>query len=262
MLPTRLRLRPSLVVGFALAILCLWTSPALAQNPVPGLGAGFGIEGNLLCNSPTTPPFNTANDWVQSDTLIDPIGCAVLYWDGTPVDPTRTFHSIDLTGNGELDVFASSNKVNDDPRTYGWKSGQVPQKDDMNNVTLHLREDVFGDLWGIMSGDRRATNGDSYLDFEFLQAPLFKNPGGSFTSMGADSGRTVGDLLVTIEFVRGGVQADFFVQRWEVDAGEALGFAYHDITVAVNEAFSTLLMKVASSSTHEAWCGSPSARWV
>ncbi|HTG65406.1 MAG TPA: hypothetical protein VL859_03420, partial [Flavobacterium sp.] len=74
------------------------------------------------------------------------------------------------------------------------------------------------DLWCLFAGDRQVTNGSSYIDFEFLQKPLTitgatfgpldPNTGiapitggsGAFSTLGTDGGRTVGDILITIEF--------------------------------------------------------------
>ncbi len=164
------------------------------------------------------------------------MGIGVLDASGNPVDATNTFHRIDLTGNNDLDVFAESDKVFHDPNTYNWKAGSVPQKDDIQNGLIHISvHPITGDLWVVMAGDRRAENGDSYIDFEFLQNTLTKNFDGTFTSLGPDGGRTVGDILLTIELTKGGGQASFFVQRWLSDGSG--GFTYVDFTPAAGTAF-------------------------
>ena len=50
------------------------------------------------------------------------------------------------------------------------------------------------DLWCMFAADREVTNGSSYIDFEFLQKTLTMDPGGLFTSLGTDGGRTENDL--------------------------------------------------------------------
>ena len=215
------------------------TSTALAQGVVvngvapDGEPGGFGIDGNLRANSPGGA-FSTASDWTPG-----PAGIGVgklLCPSGAPIDATKTFHIVDLTGNDDLNVFAESDKVQDDPNTYNWKAGSVPQKDDINNGLIHLSlEPITGDLWAMMGGDRRATNGDSYIDFEYLQNTLTKNLDGSFTSLGPDGGRTVGDILLTIHLIRGGDSAELFAQRWQSDGGG--GFNYFDFTPAPGDAF-------------------------
>ncbi|MGM8363337.1 hypothetical protein ACSV4D_15600, partial [Flavobacterium sp. ARAG 55.4] len=98
------------------------------------------------------------------------------------------------------------------------------------------------DLWCLFAGDRQVTNGSSYIDFEFLQKPLTisgatfgpvdPNTGvapitggsGSFSSLGTDGGRTVGDVLITIEFTQGGGDATVVIRVWKAKAGG--GFEY------------------------------------
>jgi hypothetical protein len=99
-----------------------------------------------------------------------------------------------------------------------WSEHSSPGKDDIQNGYLRFFEDGLGDLWAFVGGDRATTNGTSYIDFEFLQKSLFKDPDGGFTSLGTDGGRTVGDLLFTIKLENGGSQASFFALRWEETA--------------------------------------------
>ncbi|MBI4719715.1 MAG: hypothetical protein HY770_00460, partial [Chitinivibrionia bacterium] len=214
-----------------LAVVCALAFASPAWSQVPGVANGFGVDGNLLANSPGGIFLDT-NDWLDGP---GGTGTGVLNWNGTPKDPTMTFHVLDLTGNADLDVFAESDKVFHDPNTYDWKGGSVPQKDDIQNGLLHIFTDAEGDLWIAMAGDRRAINGDSYIDFEFLQAELYKNADGTFTSLGPDGGRTVGDILLTIELTRGGTQALFFAQQWGPDG--AGGFTYFDFVPPANSSF-------------------------
>ncbi|MCH9032643.1 MAG: hypothetical protein IIB00_10355, partial [candidate division Zixibacteria bacterium] len=223
-LKTKVLQAPAIAV--ALALILGINTQAFGQAPGPGVGSNFEIDGNLHSES------SILDDWLAG------AGGGVLNSAGIPFDSTLTFHVIDLTGNSDLDVFAQSDKVFHDPNTYNWKTGSVPQKDDINNGLFHLRFAGNGDLWGIMSGDRRAVNGDSYIDFELLQNSLFKNTDGSFTSLGPDGGRTIGDILLTIEFTRGGSAASFFVQFWDSIPGtNPLEFTYFDTTVSANQAF-------------------------
>ncbi|HUU46548.1 MAG TPA: hypothetical protein VM118_12525 [Acidobacteriota bacterium] len=208
------------------------TTVAFAQGP--GAPAGFGIDGNLLSNSPSTAPFNTANDWVPGS---NPPGTAVMDNAGNPIDPSTTFHIFDLTQHEDLSVFHGGTKKNGDPNNWTWTMGEPkpPKKDDISHALFHTRVAPNGDVWIFMAGDRLSTTGSSYIDFELLQSPLTKNANGTFTSFGPDSGRTVGDLLVTLELSHGGRQATFYVERWEPDPKN--DYAYHDIIPAPNVAF-------------------------
>jgi hypothetical protein len=219
-------------VIFAVAIAVL-AIPAWAISPTTGLGNGFEIDGNLLANSPASLP-EFGDDWL--DGPAGP-GTGVLNSDpaGTPKDPTTTFHLLDLTKNDDLDIFATSNKVFDDPNDYEWKTGSVPQKDDIQNGLIYFSIDGFGNQWFGVAGDRRSINGDSYIDFEFLQNTLARTTDNKFVSDGPDGGRTVGDLLLTIELTKGGAQASFFAQQWQSDG--VGGFTYVDIPFPPGAAF-------------------------
>jgi len=65
-------------------------------------------------------------------------------------------------------------------------------------VLLHLGTDRDGHVWSIVSADRASVSGDSYIDFEFLQNPLYKTNGGAFISAGPNAGRTTNDLLLSL----------------------------------------------------------------
>src|SRR5262245_35092407 len=106
----------------------------VAQGIAPFVtpSGGLQIEGTLLANSPTL----NIGDWVQNPgrgVLTNP--------GGVPLDPTTTFHKIDLTENDDLDTFDQSDKVNDNPNTYNWGAGSVPPKDDIQNGLIHVGAD-------------------------------------------------------------------------------------------------------------------------
>ena len=207
--------------------------PALAQVSSPGLANEFEIDGNLLANSPGGI-VGLGDDWL--DGLVGP-GTGVLMPDalGTPKAPSITFHIRDLIENADLDIFGKGNKVFHDPNTYHWKGGSVPPKSDIQNGLIHFSKDGSGNSWISIAGDRRTTNGTSYIDFEFLQNRLTMNEGGTFTSLGPDGGRTLGDLLLTIELTNGGALAQVFAQEWKSDG--AGGYTYLGIPFPTGGAF-------------------------
>ncbi|MBD0726483.1 hypothetical protein B6A10_15015, partial [Flavobacterium sp. L1I52] len=122
--------------------------------------------------------------------------------------------------------------------------------DGLTFVNGTSRQGVSTDLWCLFAGDRQVTNGSSYIDFEFLQKPLTitgatfgpvdPNTGiapitggsGAFSSLGTDGGRTVGDILITIEFTQGGGDATVVIRVWKAKAGG--GFEY---VVVPNDTF-------------------------
>ncbi len=204
---------------------------ASAQAPHPGLASGFEVDGTLFANNPGGA-IGTGSDWLDGP---GGPGTGVLFPNGTPKDPLVTWHFIDLITTADQDVFAGSVKVDDNPNTYEWKASSAPAKDDIQNGLIHIRRDAAGNHWMILAGDRRAITGDSYIDFEFLQNPLVMKPGGTFESNGPDGGRTLGDLLLTIELTHGGSQAEFFAQQWTSN-GKG-GFNYADMPFPSGAAF-------------------------
>ena len=213
-------------------VVCLLTAftNANAQLPMPGLGGGFEIDGNLFANNPGGI-IGLGNDWL--DGPAGP-GSGVLNPDGTPKDSHTTVHVLDGIDAADVNVFDGSNKVFANPNTYKWKSGSVPSKDDIQNGLVHFSADNNGNHWMRIAGDRKSINGSSYIDYEFLQATLTKNGNGTFTSGGPHGGRTVGDILLTINLAQGGSQAQFFASRWQA---VGTGYNYVSIPFPAGEAF-------------------------
>jgi hypothetical protein len=173
----------------------LFSSRTFSQTaPVNPPSGGFAIDGNLQANT-------SVGDWLKGTGL----GGFVLFNNGTAVDPAHTFNVIDRY-NSSLDlIFSGGSKVDDDPNiNWHWSAQMPPNKNDINHGLFHLTKDGSNNDWVIVGGDRLATNGDSYIDFEFFQKPVTRITGGKFHSDGTDGGRTVNDLLISIEFNNGG----------------------------------------------------------
>jgi hypothetical protein len=180
-----------------------------ALNGDPG---GFGIDGDLLANTPIA----NVSDWLDNS---GGTGVGLLNLDGTAKDPTLTIRRLDAVGTID-DVFAGSNKLNQNPNTWRWQTQTANDKTDMNNVYVHISSDGNGHRWITASGDRKSTNGTAYIDFELLQNTLTRTtdssgctsaPCGGFVSAGPDGGRTLGDLLLTAGYGSGGSVATFQV---------------------------------------------------
>jgi hypothetical protein len=198
--------------------------------------------------------------------LIDPATGSVLY-KPNPVTNPPTPQNIPVTYQikdryiDDLTIFTLSNKINDNPNTYTWGAGSSPNKNEIQNCGAHfsygdpnltggvtnaagnfIGASVPGDpkdLWCLFAGDRQVTNGSSYIDFEFLQAPLtitgatygpidpftgvasISGGSGAFHSEApaATGGRTPGDILITIEFTQGGGDATVVIQEWTLVSG-------------------------------------------
>jgi len=219
------------LIGAALGIV-IPTMLAVAA-PLPGGLApitpptgGFGIDGDLLANS----PFANSGDWVANTNTAPGSGLGVLTVAGTPLDSIRTFHFVDAFNDTADQIFAGGEKWMDNPNTWNWVSGKPSSKTDINNVLLSIGTDTNGHVWAIIAADRLSTSGDSYIDFEFLQSPLTLNGNGSFTSGGSNAGRTTNDVLLSIGFSGGGKVADFTAWRWQ---GGGSSFSYADATAGL-----------------------------
>ena len=134
---------------------------------------GFGVDGDALANFPT-PQYLNVGDWFSS--LEYPGTGGTIFNMSTP-DPfdlnyPMSWHWNDPWEGKDTTVFTTANKINDDPNTYKWGEGNVPQKNEINNATVQFS---FGDpaqgsdpdhLWCIFAADRMVNNGDSYIYFE------------------------------------------------------------------------------------------------
>src|SRR5438093_8844844 len=141
---------PSRVRWFTALSICL-VSLALLAKPSAAVGpgtapvdpptGGFGIEGNLGANVPTAG----VGDWVPGAAGA---GGFVLTAGGVPVTPATTFHLIDLYDSPVDDGFNGGLKFDDDPNTWGWNAGPVPDKNDINNGLVFFTRDPSNDhLW-------------------------------------------------------------------------------------------------------------------
>jgi len=192
--------------------------------PVAIPEGGCAIDGNLLARTPVSTPFTSDNgDFLANDNASGN-GGYVFTITGMPVDTLTAFHVIDGYDASDSCIFTGGSKFNQDPNSWVWKTGKPPAKDDMNNVLFFFSSDTLGNIWFVGSGDRKKTNGNTYMDFELLQNPLYKNTDGTFTSMGPDGGRTIGDLVVSITYTNGGTVPDLFIYRWESTGQDEYGY--------------------------------------
>jgi len=191
---------------------------------------GCAIDGDLLARIPTSPaPFTDAvGDLLENESAPGTGGGVFTNPDGYPMDPVTAYHIIDGYSNqgtkADVNIFTQGSKFNDNPNLWHWANSTPPKKDDMNNALFHFTSDANGHTWFIGGGDRRAVNGTSYIDFELLQHSLYMNANGTFTSSGPDGGRTVGDLVLTIEYSNGGDNAKMYCYRWTDMGGGSFSY--------------------------------------
>ena len=154
-------------------------------------------------NPPTAPsltPAAAADPTIISATfIVDPISGDTAGCGGD--DPTT------LTGGGP--------KNGDPINSYTVGAGTVPAKTELSNVyaVAHTKADGHPEIY--FGAERLVNNGDSHMDFEFLQSTPTRTAacGGGFTG-----NRSQGDLLVAVDFTNGGTLAGFSVWQWHCAA--------------------------------------------
>ncbi|PKB15635.1 T9SS type A sorting domain-containing protein [Flavobacterium sp. 5] len=250
-----------------------------AHQPI---GTNFEKIGDLFDDrhNPSSPAYDPNNPTALHNLnhgLIDPVTGNVLNKPLPETDPP-TPQNVPVTYQikdryiDDLTIFTLSNKINDNPNTYTWGAGTSPNKNEIQNCGAHFSygdpaikggvtnmagtfisptpaggvSGLATDLWCMFAGDRQVTNGSSYIDFEFLQAPLtmtgatfgpvdpftgvapISGGSGKFVSAAPDAtgGRTVGDILITIEFTQGGGDANVVIRQWQ-----KVGSAYEYVVI-------------------------------
>jgi len=287
----------SLASIFLLGVILMTGYTGNAQNiqgvvPVSTPKLGSGVDGDAFAHEPIGTIYEGVGDLfdklhptIAGHGLINPFTGEVFYKPTIPATVPVSYFLQDPYLNDPT-TFTSSNKINDNPNTYTWGAGSSPDKNEIQNTGVHFSygdpgviggvsidgqtfvagtsgPGVATDLWALFAGDRQVTNGSSYIDFEFLQAPLTitgatlgaVNPltgiaqitggSGGFTTLGTQGGRTVGDILITIEFVQGGGDATVVIRIWtEITPG-----VYQYVVRPNSEFFGEIYLTNNSSTT-------------
>lgn len=178
------------------------TCPAGAVN-VSGTGGLFNCGlANPAPAPPTAPVLTPA-------ALADATRISSVFI----VDPLNTDQT--ACGAGDPTTFAGGAAKNGDPiASYTYGTRPVLNKDKLGNVyaVAHAtagRPELF------FAAERLVNNGDSHIDFEFLQAQV----GLSGACAGSFSGhRGQGDLLAAVDFTNGGALATSSLYQWHCAA--------------------------------------------
>jgi uncharacterized repeat protein (TIGR01451 family) len=189
-------------------------------------------DANVIDDAPPAP------DW---DTILGPGNVVAA---GAP-DPTEFLvdplagDPLPCGGTGDPTVFtgAGGEKNGDAFNTMTWGAGSIPNnKDDLSNIYIHGQNvDHDGDATTpehfviYFGAERVATNGASHIDLEFLQAQVGLVVTGQ-DAAGCDSGiwsgtRTIGDILITINFTIGGTLGIPEFRVWDGDSYEVAAVA-------------------------------------
>src|SRR4030095_8491347 len=187
--------------------------------PVNPPSGGFAIDGGLRANTPITPSPFAAN---QGDWIFGPggTGDSVLRVNGTPFVAATTGRATDAYNSND-NIFANGSKFNDYISALHWTTNSAPDKNDIHNGLYHVSTNPGnGNQWLFIAGDRLSTNGTSYIDFELLQGTLTVNGNGTFSGNGTagTSGRTDGDINISMEYTNGGTKPNVVIYRWRENA--------------------------------------------
>jgi hypothetical protein len=130
--------------------------------------------------------------------------------------------SIDITAcpnPGDPTVFTGQGSETNNSAIAGmtYNTGSTPNKDDVSNTYAIAHVTSAGVNEVFFGGERVNTNGDSHMDFEFLQADVSIPAacGTGSTHMVGD--RTQGDFLVSIDFTTGGTFGGLSLHQWQCD---------------------------------------------
>ena len=193
-----------------------WANSGAATpvNACPALGVNVSGSGGIFnCGLPGSggaPP--TAPSLTPAAAADPSIISAVFISDPIAGDTTSC--------GGDPTVIGGGAKNGDLLSGITTTAGSVPAKDDLSNVyaVSHTRSDT-GHPEMFFAAERLVNNGDSHIDFEFLQS----NVGVTAACSGAFTGhRTEGDLLVSVDFTNGGSLAGTTVYQWHCNADPGL----------------------------------------
>ena len=171
---------------------------------MPGSGGIFNCGSPGIAGAPPNPPTLTAA------AAADPTIVSTIF----VVDPLSS--ETTACGAGDSTVLGGGLKNGLDINTFTYGTGSVgPAKDDLGNIyaVSRIRADGHHELF--FGAERRVNNGDSHMDFEFMQWPVSRTG----TCSGKLSGhRTQGDLLLAVDFTNGGTLAGNSLYQWHCKA--------------------------------------------
>jgi hypothetical protein len=237
------RRQPDLSFLFATFLSLLLSSSLFAQVVNVNLpSGGFAIDGGLRANTPASPsPFGpNQGDWYPG--LVAGSGGSVFSAADVALNPLTSGHRTDLANSTSDNVFSSGSKFNDYISSLRWANSGALDKGDINNALYHISRDGSNNQWIFIAGDRASTNGTSYIDFEFLQGTVTADASnGTFigkyadnSSANATGGRTVNDLLISMEYTGGGSKPNVYFYQWKLSGST---YSWQAITPPSGTAF-------------------------
>jgi uncharacterized repeat protein (TIGR01451 family) len=191
-----------------------------------------GINGLFDCgvfNGSTTPP--TPPKFIPASDARIPAGARDFIVDPLPGDTSKCpLSTATVSGDSTVYTGQGSEKNGTLLSTDTWGSGSTPNKDQLANIyaVAHV-EDLNHDgvltpgvdIYEIYFGaERVVNNGDSHIDFEFLQGAvnLVAAAGSNGCSGTFDGNRSQGDLLLAVDFSTGGTLGSNTLYEWHCNA--------------------------------------------
>ncbi len=109
-----------------------------------------------------------------------------------------------------------SNKNGDPITDWHWATGNVPAKDDLSNAYAYAVMDE-GHLILYAGFERIASNGDSHIDIEFFKDNVRLNQSVPCEVTRCDwlGARSVGDIIISMDFTKGGEFGTLTVREWD-----------------------------------------------
>jgi hypothetical protein len=180
------------------------TNGTYSVSGTGGIFDGGHFNGNTT--PPTAPPLTAA---AAADTSIADAEFKV--------DPL----SVDVTacGKGDPTTYTGSGSETNGGLLSSdtWGTSSVPNKDDLSNVyaAAHLdatHNEVF------FGAERVINNGDSHIDFEFMQKAVTIPAGCSTGNQHFAGNRSEGDFLLSVDFTTGGTLGGTILYQWHCNA--------------------------------------------
>ncbi len=213
--------RSFVLLWSALFVFSLLLQYATFARPQGALGAsglkagtvqGFEVDGDPLsgngaANQGSIPPglidgsnpLANGDDWIKGAS-----GNGVV----DPPNPPNSVLIADPANSSSDDIFQGGAKELD-TCTWGYTTGNVTAKDDFRHVMAYAKF-VGNSAFFFMGAERIVNNGDTHIDFELNKLPFTTFPGDPGVSK---PNRSVGDLIVALEFSDGGSNPEVTVWR-------------------------------------------------
>ena len=196
---------------------CLHPTTLGGVQTCPGTNGLF--DGGVY-NGVTVPP--TKPNYIGPSAGV-PAGARDFIVDPLSVDHTTCAASnTAITGDPTVYTGAGSETNGDKLTSDTWGNGSTPNKDEINNVfAIGHREESNGVLtvYEIFFGaERVVNNGDSHIDFEFLQSQVALVPDATGCAGTFSGDRSQGDMLLSVDFTAGGTFGGNILYQWHCAA--------------------------------------------